>query len=214
MYAKIVAAASFWSQLVEIDLQFQRDVIARGCPRCGGPLHVADHPRKPRGVPDEFASDWSKRCNTCCGRCRRRCLPPSVRFLGRKVYAAAIVILATMHALVCGATRRTHGRWTAWWTQVVPTTAWWRQVRALLARPVDCALLPGMLLERYEPEPGVHSAEALVGMMVAMGPLTTNATVLTFGEGRTILGELTHKMRSDSKRRGLLPESRAPTRPT
>jgi len=63
MYANIVAAASFWSQLVEIDLQFQRDVIARGCPRCGGPLHVADHPRKPRGVPDEFASGWSKRCN-------------------------------------------------------------------------------------------------------------------------------------------------------
>lgn len=30
----------------------------------------------------------------CCARCRKRRTPPSVRFLGRRVYLAAVVVLA------------------------------------------------------------------------------------------------------------------------
>ena len=56
-----------------------------------GPLHAAHFERKPRGAllgttapPDGYCVrfDW------CCGECRRRTLPASVRFLGRKVYLA------------------------------------------------------------------------------------------------------------------------------
>ena len=79
MYASLVAVASFWSTLTDIDRQFQQDLIAKGCPLCGGPLHVANHPRKPRGLPPEVEGAWLKRFNTCCGWCRRRCMPPTPR---------------------------------------------------------------------------------------------------------------------------------------
>jgi hypothetical protein len=97
---------------------------------------------------------------------------------------------------------------------MVPTTAWWRAMRARHARPVDAALLPGALLERYEPEPGECSAQALVSLMVALGPLTTDIVAIAVSEGRAPPGEVTHKTPDDSNRRDLLPESRAPTKPT
>lgn len=213
MYASIAAEASFWSQLVEIDRQLQQVTIAQGCPRCEGALHVADHPRKPRGLPEELGEVWSRRFNTCCGRCRRRCMPPSVRFLGRRVYAAAIMILATMFALVCGAVRRTLQRWDAWWTQALPTTTWWRQMRGRLDRPVDCSRLPASLLERYE-APGKESAEALIDMLIALGPMTTSMVASEVVGGVVARARLAQKMAIDGNRRDLLPEPRAPTRRT
>lgn len=213
MYASITAEASFWAQLVEIDRQLQQTTIARGCPRCGGPLHVADHPRKPRGVPEGLGELWSKRFNTCCGRCRRRFMPASVRFLGRRVYAAAIVILATMLALVCGAARKTLGRWSAWWTQVLPATAWWRAMRGRFDRPVDSEGLPASLLERYEAVRGERSAEALMDMLMALGPMTRSVEAGAIGEGAVKAAGFTQKMAIDCNRRDLLPEPRAPTKP-
>ena len=214
MYASIVAEASFWSQLVEIDRQLQQTTIARGCPWCGGALHVGDHPRKPRGLPDGLEDLWSRRFNTCCGRCRRRSMPPSVRFLGRRVYAGAIVILATMFALVCGAARRTIGRWSAWWTQVLPATTWWRQMRGRFDRPVDGSRLPGSLLQRYEAPSGAPSPEALIDMLIALGPVTTSMVPSIVVGGAFERAGLAQKMPIDGNRRDLLPESRAPTRTT
>ena len=157
MYASIVAEASSWSQLVEIDRQLQQATIARRCPWCQGALHVADHPRKPRGLPLGLEELWSRRFNTCCGSCRRRSMPPSVWFLGRRVYVGAIVVLATMFALVCRAARRTLERWSAWWTQALPATTWWRQMRGRFDRPVDGPRLPASLLQRYEAPSGAPS---------------------------------------------------------
>ena len=213
MYASIVAESSFWSQLVEIDRQLQQATIARGCPWCGGALHVGDHPRKPRGIPEGLEDVWSRRFNTCCGRCRRRSMPPSVRFLGRRVYVGAVVILATMFALVCEAARRTLGRWTAWWTQALPATTWWRQMRGRFDRPVDGSRLPASLLERYE-APGCESAEALISMLTALGPMTTSMVASTVLGGAVGRAGLAQKMPIDCNRRDLLPESRAPTRTT
>ena len=66
----------------------------QGCP-CGGRLHSANYPRKPRGTPRHLPEAYRLRLSFCCDRdgCRKRVTPPSVRFLGRKVYLAAIVIL-------------------------------------------------------------------------------------------------------------------------
>ena len=214
MYASIVAEASFWSQLVEIDRKLQQVLIARGCPRCEGPLHVGDHPRKPRGLPEGLEEVWSHRFNTCCGSCRRRCMPPSVRFLGRRVYAGAIVILATMFALVCGAARRTLQRWSAWWTQALPATTWWRQMRGRFDRPVDSSRLPASLLQRYEAPSGAPSPEALTEMLIALGPMTTSVVASAVFGGAVGRAGLAQKMPIDCNRRDLLPESRAPTKPT
>ena len=82
MYADFVGEASFWLKLKGIDLELSRRSIARGCQLCGGPLHVADYPRKPRGVPEAVDEAFSTRYSACCGHCRRRCTPPSVRFQG------------------------------------------------------------------------------------------------------------------------------------
>src|SRR5690606_40488518 len=72
------------------------------CRHCGGRLDRADYPRKPRGgslAPG--AEAWSKRLSLCCAQegCRRRATPPSVRFLGRRVYAEVVVVLASVAAL-------------------------------------------------------------------------------------------------------------------
>jgi len=140
-------------------------------------------------------------------------MPPSVRFLGRRVYVGAVVILATMFALVCEAARRTLGRWTAWWTRALPATAWWRAMRGRFDRPVDSTRLPASLLERYE-EPGCESAEALIRLLTALGPMTTSIAASTVFGGASGRAGFTQKMAIDSNRRDLLPEPRAPIRTT
>ena len=61
---------------------------AGGCPHCGGVLHSARYPRKPRGAVERLPDEYGWRLSLCCARegCRKRATPPSLRFLGRKVY--------------------------------------------------------------------------------------------------------------------------------
>ncbi len=68
----------------------------KGC-SCGGRLHSANYPRAPRGGPDHLPEEYRSRFSFCCDRdgCRKRMTPPSVRFLGRKVYLGAVVILVS-----------------------------------------------------------------------------------------------------------------------
>lgn len=80
-------ALLFDSILWQLRLRFDRDLAAeareQGC-RCGGVLHRADYPRKPRGGPSDLGPDYGRRLSLCCARegCRKRTTPPSVRFLG------------------------------------------------------------------------------------------------------------------------------------
>jgi hypothetical protein len=210
MYATIVDMASFWSTLTDIDRQLQQHVIDKGCPLCGGPLHVANHPRKPRGVPPDVGEAWSWRFNTCCGRCRRRCMPPSVRFLGRRVYAGVIVCLATMLAVVCEAASRTLGRWFTWWTAVLPATTFWIGLRALFVPAVQTSLLPASLLERYEFAGSAQTRDGLIIMLRALSPITTGTALRTDLEGCSIVPKPTHKMAIDSNQRDLIRRAQAP----
>jgi hypothetical protein len=86
--------ASFWSFLFSIDKNLAQISRQKGCP-CGGHLHCAHYPRKPRGGGDDLPEQYGYRLSFCCDRdgCRKRVTPPSVRFLGRKVYLGAVVIL-------------------------------------------------------------------------------------------------------------------------
>ena len=103
MYRELLGDVRFFELLLRVDEERAANVQASGCRHCGGPLHAAHFERKPRGAllgrataPEGFTLrfDW------CCGRCRRRTLPPSVRFLGRKVY------VAVANALAAGTGRR------------------------------------------------------------------------------------------------------------
>jgi len=51
--------------------------------------------RAPRCGPEHLPEEYRCRFSFCCDRdgCRKRMTPPSARFLGRKVYLGAVVIL-------------------------------------------------------------------------------------------------------------------------
>jgi len=90
----------FFAHLTKIDEQLARWVASQGCPKCGGPLHRGDYQRKPRGGLVAVAGEaFRQRYSLCCARvgCRKRALPPSVRFLGRKVYLEAVILVACVH---------------------------------------------------------------------------------------------------------------------
>lgn len=150
-------SAKFFQGLFEEDERAMDRQRARGCPWCRGRLDRADYPRKPRGLPEQWEGLFGRRFSLCCCRegCRRRVTPPSVRFLGRRVYVGPVVLLgATVPVLVavalCGAARCTVERWVAWWTGVLPLSAFWRVGRARLMPPVDETRLPAELLLRFQ----------------------------------------------------------------
>lgn len=210
MYDTIINSASFWQSLIEFDLEICRCVQSAGCPWCGGTLDRGDYARKPRGIPEALAEAFSTRLSTCCRCCRKRVTPPSVRFLGRKVYVGAIVILATMSVLVCAAAGRTLARWRAWWTTVLPTTTFWQAACGRLVPAVQTGQLPGALLERFEQSCGGVVAEALEGALQFLQPVSSR-----LGEhfdGRQWTGGLAQKMHFDRNLPALLRSNQIPTR--
>jgi hypothetical protein len=83
-----------------------------------------------------MAEAYGIRLSLCCGRigCRRRVLPPSVLFWGRRVYWAAVFLVVvalrqgrtrgyTVERLkaLFGVTRPTLARWMRYFQQVFPT---------------------------------------------------------------------------------------------
>jgi hypothetical protein len=149
-----------FAALTRADAGIAAAVAAEGCPYCDGPLHVANYQRKPRGgVFAEAGEDFSLRHSLCCGRrgCRRRVLPPSLRFLGRRVYLELAVLLASAFVQIATGLRaaarqtavpaRTLERWLCWWREEVPRLGWWAELRARLAAPgPDESTLPRSLL--------------------------------------------------------------------
>lgn len=84
----------FPALLLRIDHELAEQTRSEGC-GCGGALHRADYPRKPRGCPREVRPDYSLRLSFCCAQCRKRSTSKSVRFLGRRVYLALAVVLVS-----------------------------------------------------------------------------------------------------------------------
>ena len=174
--------------LGKFDEDLARAARSEGCP-CGGRLHRATYPRKPRGGPDDLGDDYDRRHSFCCAEegCRRRATPPSVRFLGRKVYLGAVVLIATamqhgptptraarLRELV-GASVRTLRRWRSWWRGAFCETAFWKAARGLLASPVAEASLPLSLLDRFRVR-GRRWRSVVALALSVLGPLTTTGS--------------------------------------
>ena len=85
----------------KVDADLAEAERVKGCRHCSGKLHRANYKRKPRGV--ESWPDAPLRDSFCCDQegCRRRHTPPSVRFLGRRVYGGVVAVLfpAMVHGL-------------------------------------------------------------------------------------------------------------------
>ena len=170
---------NFFQTVLAADRDLLRKLQQRCCPYCGGRLDRADYPRKPRGDLDHAADTMEIRFSLCCARegCRRRLTPPSLRFLGRKVYYGAWVLVASaawlcgavLGRLIAGVPRRTVRRWQDWWCDGFTTTELWRAQRALFMPPVDELRLPLSLLERFADTP----VEMITGTLGFLRPVTT-----------------------------------------
>ena len=141
-----------FARLYALDEELAAHHREGGCPRCGGRLDRADFPRKVRGIPESAEPFFARRIGLCCARegCRRRTLPPSVRFLGRKVYAAAAIVGACIAEAAYRDWKETRrvARWLAWWREVFASSAGFVELRGRLAVPIEVGALPGSLLER------------------------------------------------------------------
>jgi hypothetical protein len=170
------------AKLLAIDAEAAEAVRIARCPSCGSRLDRADYPRKPRGgLVAPGAESWSWRHSFCCSRegCRKRATPPSVRFLGRRVYAEVAVVLASVQGQVLeqagalrratGVAARTVGRWLSWWRAAFLASAIWREACARLVPAPDAQQLPGSLLVRFS------GATGLVDLARFLGPMTTGS---------------------------------------
>jgi hypothetical protein len=171
MYHDLPRDASFWSFLFAIDQDLAAETRKKGCP-CGGHLHCADYPRKPRGARPQLPELQCFRLSFCCDRddCRKRTTPPSARFLGRKVYLGAIVVLISAMrqgpnprrlrdlSERFGADETTIARWQTFWREHFPQTLFWKVARARFITLGKIASLPYSLvdafLRRHQPPEG------------------------------------------------------------
>jgi len=162
MYHELPRHASFWAFLFSVDQDLAEQARQKKCP-CGGCLHRANYPRKPRGGGDDLPAEYGCRLSFCCQRegCRKRVTPSSVRFLGRKVYLGAVVVLvAAMRqgpsprrvrelSQLFGADRHTIARWRTFWDEQFPQTPFWKAARGRLVPTVAIIALPLALLEAF-----------------------------------------------------------------
>lgn len=185
----VLGSSTFWSFLLLLDHDLAADARVAGCLFCGGALHSARYPRKPRGVERSVLGvAYETRLSFCCDRdgCRRRMTPPSVRFLGRRVFLGAVVVLATAlahglngrrTAVLCvqfSVSTRTLRRWRAWWVETFVASATWSAIRARLTTPITIALLPAALLERCA---GADQARRLTQLLRLLAPLSGSRLV-------------------------------------
>jgi hypothetical protein len=162
MYHDLPRDASFWSFLLAIDQDLAEETRKKGCP-CGGRLHCANYPRKPRGARPQLPELERFRLSFCCDRdgCRKRATPPSVRFLGPKVYLGAIVVLISAMrqgpnprrlrdlSERFGADESTITRWQTFWREHFPQTPFWKVARAGFVTLGEIVSLPFSLVDAF-----------------------------------------------------------------
>ena len=202
MYHELLRDATFWTFLFDVDQDLAETRREDGC-SCGGRLHVANYRRKPRGPRDlRLPDEYRFRLSFCCNRdgCRKRATPPSVRFLGRKVYLGVVVILVSamrqgptprrvreLTELV-GADRRTIYRWRDFWKEHFPNTTFWKVARARLVPVCEIVEFPRSLLETFVPAGNDH--DDWKKLLCFLSPMTTaKGLEIKVSDGRDVPAE-------------------------
>lgn len=164
MCQKLLTDARFY----ELRLKFDEDLAAKArvarCGKCGGRLDSANYRRKPRGAVGKLPDNYETKFSFCCDMegCRSRHTPPSVRFLGRRVYLGAVVVLASamQHGItparasrlreLLGVSSQTLARWRAWWCSAFVESDFWKVAKAFFSPALwNEEGLPLSLLERF-----------------------------------------------------------------
>lgn len=181
---KVLNCGDFFKLLEELDFKIAQAAKACMCRYCGSKLHCGDFKRQSRGI-----LIWDKRYSFDCSRCRRRKTPPSVRFLGRRVFAGVVVVLvcAMMHGASAGRARilaeklkidhRTLKRWLIWWREIFVESGFWKGARSLFKTPVDSARMPLGLVEAF----GAERCGGMVNLLRFLAPITTNSCEMAVG---------------------------------
>ncbi len=161
MLSELFQKSSLFYLLLKIDKDLAEKARTARCPYCEGPLHYANYPRKPRGGPNGLSDECLVRFSLCCGceQCRRRTIPPSCRFNGRRVYwHGVMLVVMTLRQGRCagntakkfqklfGMTRNTIARWIVWYREIFPFSATWRRIRGLVNPGIRNEDLPADLV--------------------------------------------------------------------
>ncbi len=190
MWHDVGPDVKFFSTLVKFDEEIADKTRAAGC-SCGGKLHRADYPRKPRGIVADAEPLFCRRISFCCNResCRARTTPLSLRFISRSVYVFVIVLLAaaahcqqrvvddalraaTTTAQSFDVPRRTLRRWLAFFVSILPSLSGFIAERSRFMPALDESRLPLSLLERFSGDP--HDQLLLALRFVAMVTMPPN----------------------------------------
>ncbi len=169
---------TFFRYLTQIDREFAALTRAGRCVECAGPLHVADYPRKPRGCPASVCEEYSRRFSFTCGRCDARATAQSVRFAGRRMYVAVMLMLASPPSSMSGqrlsellgVPGSTVQRWRTWWRRELPTTTFWKSACTRFMPPLVNDDLPLSMVERFD---GSAPIDRLVQALRFVAPLST-----------------------------------------
>jgi hypothetical protein len=164
MLSELLEKVSLFRILHHIDTDLCKQLRQKGCPYCGGPLHQSNYERKPRGGPKNIPDQYLIRQSLCCGRpeCRRRALPQSCLFMGRRVYWGCVIIVVITfkqnrpHSAsarriqeMFGISRETLKRWIEYFRDEFPESLQWQRLRGRLASTVSNNKLPAELVHYF-----------------------------------------------------------------
>ncbi|HYD47571.1 MAG TPA: hypothetical protein VEB21_04455 [Terriglobales bacterium] len=106
-------------------------------------------------------------------------MPPSVRFLGRRRYIAAVFALVSPRgqssswlAQAVDVPVRTLDRWRRWWRETFVSSRQWRALQGRLLPPIEPDALPRELLDRLRSR---RSTYRLVRLLKLLCPLSTSS---------------------------------------
>lgn len=172
----------FYPFLCKVDTDLATAIQAAGCPLCGAVVHSARYPRRILGTAMRPQVSHDYRASFCCSRdgCRHRVTPPSVRFLGRKRFLSAVVLLVSAarygarprlaQALqrAYGVSRSTLARWQRWWRETAPKTASWMIVKTQVMPPIDPNRIPLELLRHFEATTAMEKLIAVLRLVATL----------------------------------------------
>ena len=183
MLPEFIQKANVYKLLFFIDCDFSDSVKSQGCPVCNGVLHQADYPRKPRGPFKNIPDEYQKRHSLCCSSesCRKRSLPPSCRFMGRKVYFWPVILIvmalrqnrensysAGKLMRLFNISRNTLKRWFTFFKECFPLLPKWQRIRGLIPANISNDEIPGRLLHAYLEHFNGDGLHALIQCLIVL----------------------------------------------
>lgn len=164
MISKLFEKKSLFLNLYEFDKLTAEQYRERKCPFCEGPLHYANYLRKPRGELCDLPEEYFIRFSLCCGvtGCRKRVMPHSCRFLGRKIYWFPVIVsvVSDLQSLLSTPnetkipenliiSRNTLERWFSYFREDYPSSSHWVRIRGLVSSIVKSDNLPNSLFNHF-----------------------------------------------------------------